>query len=48
MESIFLTSLFLMSSAAYSKGQVLCKEGGKIYQIEKTGLECQGPHPQSS
>ncbi|MES2526272.1 MAG: hypothetical protein V4598_04270 [Bdellovibrionota bacterium] len=42
MKVIVLTSLFLMTSAAFAKGQVFCKDGGTIYNIEKSGFECQG------
>ncbi len=43
MKTIFLSALFLMTSAAFAKGQVFCKDDGKIYNIEKSGFECQGP-----
>lgn len=42
MKLIVLSALFLMSSAAFAKGQVFCKDRGTIYNVEKSGLECQG------
>ncbi len=42
MKVIVLTSLFLMTSAAFAKGQVFCKDSGTIYNIAKSGFECQG------
>ncbi len=43
MKTILLLSLVLSTSAAFAKGQVFCKESGKVINVlSQDGFDCQG------